>query len=93
MENAQTLKKKDTYRHIQTELFKSTGIATLTTAQKVQKSENGPNGSAIKYVSMAGMNTLEIIKTITLERMQRKLIQSHDQEVAKISPTSMESIR
>ena len=93
MENAQTLKKKDTYRHIQEELFKSTRIATLTTAQKVQKSENGLNGSAIKFVSMIGMTSMEIIKTMTLERMKRKLIQDHDQEVAKISPTSMESIR
>ena len=49
----------------------------------MRKSENGPLGSAIKNVSIAGMSTRmeEIIK-----------YQDHGQELAKNSPTSMETI-
>ena len=49
----------------------------------MRKSENGPLGSAIKNVSIAGMST----------RMEEIInYQDHGQELAEISPTSMETI-
>ena len=49
----------------------------------MRKSENGPLGSAIKNVSIAGMST----------RMEEIInYQDHGQELAKNSPTSKETI-
>ena len=50
----------------------------------MRKSENGPHGRATKNVLVTGMNTRmgEIIN-----------FRDHDQELAKNSPTSMETIQ